>query len=473
MSHKFSFKEPAKTGHFIEELKKNSVNQEQFMEALEKQTKKLGEFTEPVNLEFKALVADEELLSFFVEYFNMGNALTENANAAKALIPMEIDEDTAAQTGKALTTCLRTIQAGSKGLQYALNILNEEAEFHKNAATSEIELLKEKCEKEIAALRPEVDKKIKKLAQKHDKTTTSTQRTTEKKVAALEKKRDQYVRKLVNVEKRKDATEKRREKAKRKKTSSKSALSTYELDKCDREINHIKKEVKALNDAIDKLKKETNQTLKKLDEEFRKAIAQEEAKIKQINTTYEEKIGDRKKQIDQITKQAAAITTSFENIMDELKHSNAALRQQVEIGFKLDDPENPVLVHLPIYIIKYMKAKEERYTMLSPIAMSEDISVLNGLRKIITFNSDPKLKALTRPASKKLHDMLTTNISDRLQSDVEFKSKINTLCRTNNLIDTTEFAETLNEGLDELTKRGWMTTEEAKDICKRIMREEA
>ena len=64
LSYKFSFKEPTKTGTLIEELKKNSVNHEQFMDALEKQTQKLGESTSPVNVQFNGLIADNELLSF-------------------------------------------------------------------------------------------------------------------------------------------------------------------------------------------------------------------------------------------------------------------------------------------------------------------------------------------------------------------------------------------------------------------------
>ena len=75
MSHKFSFKEPTKTGFFIEELKKNSINREQFMGVLEKQTKKISGFLSSVNAGFKGLIADKELLTFFLEYFKTGDFL--------------------------------------------------------------------------------------------------------------------------------------------------------------------------------------------------------------------------------------------------------------------------------------------------------------------------------------------------------------------------------------------------------------
>jgi ribosomal protein S20 len=292
-------------------------------------------------------------------------------------------------------------------------------------------------------------------------------------VTALEKKREHHIRKLQSTEKRKATIEERREQAKRKKTASKTYRGAYELNSCESEINNIKKEVKAVNETIDKVKNEGINNAKKLEVEFHKVVAQEEGKIKQLNDTFEAKINDKKQQIDEITKEVVTIKSSFENIMQELKHSSSALRQQIEIRCELDTQEKPFRALLPIYIVKYVKGSEERYTLFLPISISQDVSVLNGLRKIITFSSDPKLKGVTRSASKKLHETLTMNVIGRIQNDVEFKNRVNNLLRANNFLDTMEFAETLNLGLDELTKLNWMTSEEAVSLCKSIMGEGA
>ena len=473
LSYKFSFKEPTKTGTFIEELKKNSVNHEQFMDALEKQTQKLGEFTSPATVQFNGLIADKELLNFLIEYFKSGQLLNKNEDTKDAVVPMEVHEKAAFETSKAVTKCLRIIQANAKGLQYAVSVLNEEAEFHKLATTFEIERLKEKCEAELSALRPEVEKIVKKLTAKHDKNLATIQRTVERKISVLEKQRDRYMRKLQGAEQKKDSVQKRMNTAKRKKTSSKAAYGSYELERYEREINNTKKEVKAVNETIEKIKKEGEKSAKQVEEEFRRAVGQEEGKIKELTALYEAKADKKKKQIDKITSEEASIKMNLENLMDELKRSNAALRKQVEIDWKLADLENPVLVQVPIYMIKYTKGNEERYSLFSPISISEEVSVLNGLRKIMAFSSEPRLKTLTRQASKKLTEMFNSNVAEKMQSDEVFKSNMNSLCRANNLLDTMEFAETLNQGLDELTKRGWLTSEEASALCRRTMGEEA
>ena len=177
--------------------------------------------------------------------------------------------------------------------------------------------------------------------------------------------------------------------------------------------------------------------------------------------------------MDKITLEEASIKMSLENLADELKRSNATLKEQVEIDWKLADLENPVLMQVPIYMMKYTKGTEERYSLFSPISISEEVSTLNGLRKIMVFSSEPRLKTLTRPASKKLTEMLNLNVAKKMLSDEVFGSKMNSLCRMNNLLDTMEFAETLNQGLDELTKQGWLTSEEASALCRRTIGEEA
>ena len=469
-THKFTFKEPVKTGAFVEELKKNSTSQQEFMDTIETQTKKIGEFTSPINVPFTALMSDRDLLSFFAEYFKNGSVLIKNEDEKNDIIPLEIDEKTAAETSRAVTDCLRTLQADAKGLQYALEVLKEEVEFHKRATSYEIERLKEKCELETANLRPEVEKKVKKLTLKHDKTLASVVKSTERKVTALEKKRETYMRKLQGIEQKKDAAQKRINTAKKKGTG-KSTYGSYELKKYEREIDNVKKEIKAVSEALDKIKKEGNNNAKRVEEEFRSAVAQEESKITGLTAACEAKTADKRKQIDTMTSEAASISVNFENLMDELKRKGASLRQQVEIDWKLDNPDDAVLVRVPIYLIKYTKGNDERYSLFSPITIAEDVGVLDGLRKILTLNSEPKLKALTRPTSKKLHEMFTSNVTEKMQSDEVYRSKISSVCRANNLLDRMEFAETLNEGLDEIVKRGWMTSEEASVLCKRIMEE--
>jgi hypothetical protein len=470
-SHEFSFEEPNKTEFFVEELKKNSVNPQKFLDSLKTQAKETKNFASPVNLSFPAMIDDKELLSFLLEYFKAG-ALQGNIQEETAVIPPETDAKAASETSQAFARCLRTMQADAKGLKYALAVLKEELEFHTNAAVSEIEQLEEKLEVEMAALKLIVDKALKKITHKQDKTIAALHKGIDRKLAFLDRKREKYMRKLQVAEQRKDAVQKKIDTAKKRKSASKSSSGSFALKKYEREVDKTKKEIKASSDELEKFRKEGDNSVKQKQEEFQKAIAQEESKITQLTNAYHAKTDEKQKQIDEMTTHAASLNTNLENRIDELKRRGNALRSEVEVDWKLDDPDEFILAQVPIYLVKYTKAEEERYSLLSPIVIGEEVSVLNELKKMLAFNSEPKLKTLTRPASKKLDETLNTQLLGKMQGDSAFRIKMNEVCRASNLIDLNDFAQTLNEGLDEIEKKGWMTREESATLCRRATGEQ-
>jgi hypothetical protein len=455
LSYNFTFKEPANTGLFIEDLKKNSVVNQEFMAALNKQAKNVEKFASTVNLSFKALIANREILNFFVEYIKSGASVS---NDKVVLIPSEIDEKTAAQTREAVTNCLRGIHANVKGIQYALEVLNEEVKFHERMILNEVEVLKEKCETEVASLKPEVEKKVAKLKLKHDMTATRILKDLEKKAAVLEKKREKYMQKFHVLEQRKESTLKKRR-----------TYQAYALEKYNREISNAKKEIRLLSAAIENVRKESDKSVKKVDEEFRGATALEEEKIKKIISSYETKIGEKNKQIPNIASDATSITKEFESLTAEMKREDSVFREQIAINWKLDDL---TLICTPIYMAGYVKGNEERYSLFSPMTISEDVSVLQGLRKILALTSEPRLKLLMRPRSNELQEMLSSSVIKKMHDEETFRENINRICRANNLLEREDFEKTLNEGLTEAEKKRWVTAEEAMTVCSGIKGDE-
>jgi len=459
LSHQFTFKEPTNTGLFVEDLKKNSVVHQEFMAALNKQAKNVEECASTVSVPFRALMADRKTLNFFLECFKSGYFLSKDKEET-IFVPSGIDEKTVAEAQGAVSNWLRRIQAHVKGLQYVLEVLNEEVEFHGRMISNEVELLKEKCEAEVLNLKPEMEKKIEQLKLKRDTTIAHVLKSAEKKAGVFEKKREKYLRKLQGLEQRKESIRKRKRSTTRK---------AYELEKNEREINDAKKEIRALFDAIENIRKEGNKSVKEVDEEFRGAIALEEEKIKELNSVYESKIGEKKKQITEMASEAASITKSVESLMDEMKREAQVFREQILIDWKLNDP---ALVCVPIYMIGYAKGNEERCSLFSPVTISDDVSVLKELRKILAFTSEPRLKLLMRPRSNELHEMLSSYVIKRVQNEETFRENMYRICRANNLLERWDFEKTLNEGLTEAEKKRWITAEEAVTVCNGIKGEE-
>jgi hypothetical protein len=466
-SYKFTFKEPTKTAEFIENLRQNTLTFPDFEKALKTEVGKTREFTATSTLAFPNLIADTELLAFIPKYLQTAIALPSSEEEKTTVITPEVNAQDAEETCKAVNNCLRNMQAHIKGIQYALQVMAEEVALQKRAATNETQQLQEKLEAETTALRPEVDKKIELLTQKHEKNLVTFTKTSERKLAVLQKKEDTLLRRLQQAENKKDAAEARANKSK--KASSKSG--EFELKRAEKALDYAKKEVRTATDALEKAHKEAQAQVKLLEEEFEKAVAGEEAKITKLKTVCDAKVSDLKKQVETLTNQAASITSNLENLMDELKRSGAALRHQVLAEWKPPSAIDLVMCRVPIYIIKYQKSNSERFSLFAPTTIAEEVSVLSGIRKALTFSSEPRLKTLSRPTSKPLQDMLTQKLLEKMQSNLVFQNNVTSVCRANNLLDQMQFGEVLNTGLDELTKREWLTSQEAAAICKQVMEE--
>jgi hypothetical protein len=449
-THICTFKEPANTGLFVEELKKHSAVMQEFTVALSTQAKNCEKFASTVNVPLKALIADKELLKFFPDYLKSSAVFSSDK---MVFVPSGIEGDNAVAARDAVANCLRRIEANAKGLQYALEVLMEEVEFHQRMLLNEVELLKEKSAAEAESLKPEVERNIAQLKVRHDAVAARVLKDTEKKTAALEKKHEKYMRKLQSLERRKEALSKR--------STTRRAYQSYTLEKYNREINDAKKEIRAINSLIEEARKEGSKSVKKLEEEFRSAASLEEAKIKTLNIRYEAKIGERKQQSAAMASETAAITKNFTSLIDELQRAASVFREHVAVNWKLN---YPTLICVPVYVAGYVKDSEERYSLFSPVTVSEDAGVLQGLRKILTLTSEPRLKRLMRAASNELQELLSASVIKRMQSQETFRQSITSLCRVNNLLEREDFERMLSEGLTEAEQKRWLTAEEATAV---------
>jgi hypothetical protein len=469
MSHEFNLTEPVNIGLFVEELKKNSVNSHDFICVLEKQARNIREIVSPVNVSFKALIADRELLNFLAEYFARGTNFEEENREKTFEIPSQVDENEAMEIHEELTKFFRRVKADINGFQYALEVLNEEAEFQKRMILNEIELLKENHQLEVSRLKPEVEERVKKLALKRDSSIANILKDAEKKGDMLERKLEKCVRRLKTLEQRKESVQGRARAPKRKKSATKRMYKTYEFERLDKEIGDVRKEIRALSKLIENTKKDGSKHTKEVEDSSGKAVALEEERINELNSMYNSRIGKRNEEIDEIVSDVAVITGGVKSLVEDVKREASGLKNQIKVDFKTRDI---VIACIPFYIIEYAKGSDERYSVLSPMSISGNLGVVDGLRRIFTFTSDPRLKLLIHPMSVKLDETLGGILSEKIQSEETFRENINKILTANNLLKRDDFKKTLDEGLEEIQNRGWISPEEVL-VVRRGIEDEA
>jgi hypothetical protein len=461
-AYEFNYEEPAGIDAFIEELKKNSPYPQRLSETLRTQVQNLQTIGSPSKWMFQGLIGDREILTYLLETLKIAESKAQQENA---LIPTAIDEAIVNQTVRAFMSCQRTLQANQKGLQQALDDLGEELAFHRAAAQTETLRQREKADAEIAITKPSVDKAVKKLTQKHDKATANMQRAFEKQISTLERSREKTLRKLQATEKLRDAAQKRLYATRRRNSSSKSGV--FSLQKYERDVEAIKRAVKAVSDQLEKVTRERDSRLGFLNMEFRGAVGREENKIYQIESVYRAQAAAKQSLIAEMTSAATIITANLQSRIDELKRNAVSLGAQVGVDFVVGDPDDIMLVQVPVYVVKYARGREERQSVIFPITITRDTGVMDGLKKMLSLSQEPKLKVLVHPASQNLQDTFGANLLGKMQNDVEFHARLGEVCRGCNLVDQNNFGQVLNQGLDEIERLGWITREEASTICRR------
>ncbi|MCK5628828.1 hypothetical protein KAI12_05110, partial [Candidatus Bathyarchaeota archaeon] len=166
LSSDFVLKELRNICFLVEELRRNSVVIEDFLHTIDEQAKNSGRFSSPTKISFKALIEDKELIGFFRE--NIALELNKKIEIDEKTfdLPVEIAKKTVQEKLENVERLIQASQANLKGLDYALQNLVEEEEFHNHMILNELEWLREKWVTERSTLELEVNKNVKNLTAK-------------------------------------------------------------------------------------------------------------------------------------------------------------------------------------------------------------------------------------------------------------------------------------------------------------------
>ncbi len=465
LSSDFVLKELRNICFLVEELRRNSVVIEDFLHTIDEQAKNSGRFSSPTKISFKALIEDKELIGFFRE--NIALELNKKIEIDEKTfdLPVEIAKKTVQEKLENVERLIQASQANLKGLDYALQNLVEEEEFHNHMILNELEWLREKWVTERSTLELEVNKNVKNLTAKLEATTKEIFQINEKRTRILEKKREKRLRNLRKLNLRKDLVRDRDKTTRYKKGSKRKTRWAYELERIEREISIIETDIKANNEIINKIKREGEREINKAEKQTRNTIAKEEEKIKTLDKLYTAKVENKKEKMKKIGSKSATIKKNLETLKSEIKNEETQFRTCITFECKL---KNPILIKIPFYLVKYAKGKKERYEVFSPMDPVENKGITGGLKRVLSLVSETKLTRSVRPKSKKLHTTFCSILKKKTKSEKEFQELIARVFRDYNLLELEGFEETLVKGLEEITNKNWISSEEAVVVSKRI-----
>jgi len=463
-SHNLKYAELPDLKLFIEDLERNAVVHEDFMNTLEKHSETFEDFASITDISFNAIITNKNLLNSLHEYFSEGEFLEDNAETPIVLIPSKIDEKEASEACEKLINCWRKINADRKGLQQALNRLEEKTRLQENGILCEIEQIKEKYEREISNLKTAIEDKVNKLTSKLEAETKKITKKADKKLKAITKEKEKYKRKLQKLEQEEITIRKKIENFKRKGNDVKATYWNQQLKKCRKEIEKVEKEIKAISNKIEKIKGESKAKIDEIKASFKEKISSEEEKIEELKTLRDSEIEAKQKKLEELRSKKEYIANRIEELIEQKKVYASKLKEETTIPWKQD---GTILAYTPLYLVKYEKNGEFRYKVHPPMIASSHKGIFKKIRKFWSFGLESRMKLLVNPRSKDMYKALSSALIETIKRDNEFEERINRICQSNDVLKKKDFGKLLTEGINELKHEGWVSLEETLAILKK------
>jgi len=446
---------------FTEQVKKGTTVREVYRSALKSRAQTFEDFVATTQIPIEAIIADKKLLSAIFECVKQGLALKEDAKESLALAPSRLDKKAALERTEKLINHWSQIQSELKGLQYAIDVLNEEAGFHEQKILREIEQIREIYENDISRIKPAVEKKVEQLLTKRDVKVKRIIKTTEKELNAALKERDRYERQLPKWERDKSNYQRKMRNRRRRGDKTGASYWNHRIRTCKNKISEIKGKIQVLTRFIESTRKQGELGVKRLKKNYQVMIDQEGKKITDLAALHDSEIEVKQREIKELRSETASIINSIGKLMDQ-KRLHASNLKETTIPWR---PEEATLICVPFYLVRYETEEKSRHYVHPPVVAMGYEGIIRKIQKAIwSFSLETRIKLVFRPRSRALTRMLSSFFAKTIQKDKTLEQSVYKIGSSNNLLNMPNFRDVLMKGMEELKNEGWIKPKEKGTI---------
>jgi hypothetical protein len=461
-SHKISYAELPEIELFTEELRKSVSSKEKFGDALKEHVQTF-EKPEVTRVSLEAILAERELLSVLSQYLKQVSVIKAKRNEIVALMPPKLNEKAAIESARKTVDFWTKIQSEIKGLQYALNVLNEKMDFAEEMIHREIEHIKELYEAKITPIRLKVERKIERLLRKRDAQIDKLDRTRERKLAGKLREKRRHENELERLERNLIEFRKRRQLSKRRGDEISASKWEHRIEVYEKKLSETKKKLQLVAEQIEQIRKRSELEIQRVKTDCQLMIENEKRKVSELQSSCEQEVESRRRQMEEMQATASIITSHVRRLI-ELKRAEASRIKEAAIPHKA---EAPTLLCLPFYLVRYEIKKKARYLTFPPAIAMDHKGIMTRLQRALhRFSLQSRIKLLLRSKSPALEKMLGKTLLEKIQKDHTLGKAVYELGVSNNILQRSDFKENFTKGAEELRKEGWISREEKENMLK-------
>jgi DNA repair exonuclease SbcCD ATPase subunit len=459
-SYDMTYMMPPDIELFIEHIERSMKVRESYRNALKSNAKTFADFITEDHIPMKGIISDRDILSNIAKSVKKGLRESEDQPSPSALVSPILDKKFAEKAVEKLVQNWMRIQSDIKGLQYAINVLNEEIKAHEEKILQEIEQIREIYGVELSRVKNEVDSQIERLISERDKKLQRITKISERETKRKLRKKEKIERELRKLELKRVEYRKRREIRKRRGDKVGVARWKYRLEVCGNKISEIRSRLQVVSSLLDRVYKEREDAIEKLNDDYQALIDGENKRVQQVEVRRDHANQAKKLEIDDLHADTLTIINLIKQLIEQ-KQQHASNLRAVTIPWKI---KQTTMVYLPFYFAQYKSKQKSRYQVYSPAVAMEHRGILTKIQKALkTHSLESRITLLLHCLSGALDKMLSSTFILKIGEDKALGAKLQSMGYSNNLLDMPKFKEKLRKGIEELQKEGWIKSEE-KDM---------
>ncbi|MDW8049415.1 MAG: hypothetical protein RMJ07_07085 [Nitrososphaerota archaeon] len=447
---------------FTEDLIKSSTSLETFKETLNNNIKTFAGFASQKTQTLNSVIYSEHLSTSLLSLVREGCA-SECGMPISNVDLLRVPEGEARERAYLYIHELERLAEDVDALKFALRVLGEQTEYHKEKIAIEIEHIWREYESIISEAREFLNKKIEIMAKEKEKEIKKERAQAEEKLKKLLQEEERISKRIKDVELVVDGLEKRRKEQKKKYPKRSTSRLDYRIEVEKKTLKKLVEHLGTIKKSKDKIKTEYEKRIAEVETRYLEITAEEIKKVEALENSRNEEISKRRDEISEIERKADVIESQIKSLIEKRNRSIKDFEGRV-LPYKAEDA---LLIEIPFYLVIY-ESKEKKRFDVHPLVMIESYrGIVDRIKKaLFSFSLESRMHMLLSPKSPEINSLIFESMRKSLEKDPLFREYVRGICEAKNLLKMSSFGEELRKGLDGLEEEGWITSKEKDEILK-------
>ncbi len=446
---------------FTEDMNRSSSSLALFLEALKRHSRTFQRFKRSMRVTLRGVISEGPVLKSLTKILKGAVEFRGGERSDAAFAPLLISQEQAEGRAQRLIEQWSVLNDEIDSLFYAIEVLNRETEHHKGRVSIEIEEIQRDYDSRIKRTKRLVDRKVRSLAKEKEKAKRRLENISKRRLEKAAKEKNRLKERLEGLNSSLHEAVEARKRQKSRYPNRSTTRIDNRIAKYRNNIRVLKEKISELEKLEAKIRKETLKRLREIEERYRIMIKEELEKLEILEEARKLEISEKSKLISRIDQASSAIESQIRGLIAEkTEELNNLEGKAIPSGIG-----ETSLIGIPFYVAIFESPRRVRAEIYPPMVAKSYTSVLQRIKRaFFSFSLESRMELLLNPRFPELDRRIFLKLKERVKSSISFREILFEAGKSNNLLESSEFARSLAEGISELERKGWVGRDEGRRI---------